>query len=254
MSLEPISLKLQGRGGWLRPGSVLVAVRAFWGMLRQLDITVSGRARGSMEWEISAMKKSGPAEIVFISHLRTPPKDYSYEIRKAAIDGVHTVSHSSERPHWFSDPALEKLKVLAELHSCMDEIAVIVDGKEERLEAAAAEKIGGISGQRYETLSSIVGVLESISVNRGMRLRVCSEITGQRVTCRVHSVNVLAEAKHYLGQRVMVFGQLTFNSLDEPILMRVSGIEACEPNRLLCGFYYSAVRLLCGSLRLIPGG
>ncbi len=252
MSLEPISLKLQGRGGWLRPGSVLVAVRAFWGVLRELDVTLSGEPKGSIEWEISAMKKSGPAEIVFIGHLRRPPKDYLQEIRKAAIDGVHAVSHSGERPYWFSDPALEQLKVLAQQYASMDDIAVIVDGKEERLEAAAAEQIGRISGQRYETLSSVVGILESISVNRGMRFRVCSEITGQRVTCRFHSGKILADAKEFLGQRVMVFGQLTFNSLDEPILMRVSGIEACQPKEALPNIAYMSGRIsrLTGDLKL----
>ena len=252
MSLEPISLKLQGRGGWLRPGSLLVAVRAFWGMLRELDVTLSGEPQGSVEWEISAVKKSGPAEIVFIGHLRTPPKDCLREIRKAALDGVHAVSHSGERPYWFSDPALEKLKVLAEQHASMDEITVIVDGKEERLEPAAGEHIGRIAGRRYETLSSVVGVLESISVNRGLRFRMSSEITGQRITCRFHSAKILADAKQHLGRRVMVFGQLTFNSLDEPILMRVSGIEPCEPKEALPNIAYMSGRIsrLTGDLKL----
>jgi len=252
VSLEPISLKLQGRGGWLRPGSLLVSVRAFWGVLRQLDATISGEPRGSVEWEISAMKRSGPAEIVFLGHLRKPPKDYLLEIRRAAIDGVHAVSHSGERPYWFSDVALEQLKVLAEQHRSMDEIAVIVDGQDERLEPGAAEQIEKIGGRRYETLSSVVGTLESISVSRGMRFRVRSEITGQRVTCRFHGPQILGDAKHYLGQRVMVFGQLTFNSLDQPILMRVSGIEACEPKEALPNIAYMSGRIskLTGDLKL----
>ena len=252
MSLEPISLKLQGRGGWLRPGSLLVSLRAFWGMLRELDVTLSGESRGSVEWEISAMKKSGPAEFVFIGHLRRPPKDYLQEIRRAAIDGVHAVSRSGERPYWFSDPALEHLKVLAEQHASLDDITVAVDGNEQRLEPGAAEHIAKIAGQKYETLSSVAGVLESISVNRGMRFRVCSEITGQRVTCRFHGAQILADAKQYLGQRVIVFGQLTFNSLDEPILMRVSGIEPCEPKESLPNIAYMSGRIskLTGDLKL----
>jgi len=252
MSLEPISLKLQGRGGWLRPGCLLVSVRAFWSVLRQLDATLSGEPGGSVEWEISAMKKSGPAEIVFIGHLRRPPKDYLHEIRRAALDGVHAVSHSAQRPYWFSDPALEQLKVLAEQHASMDEIAVIVDGREERLEPGAAEQIGKIAGSRYETLSSVVGTLESLSVNRGMRFRVRSEITGQRVTCRFHGAQLFGEAKQYLGQRVMVFGQLTFNSLDEPIWMRVSGLEPCEPKEALPNIAYMSGRIskLTGDLKL----
>jgi hypothetical protein len=234
VSLEPISLRLQGRAGWLRPGSLLVAVRAFWGLLHHLDLELSREPKGTVDWEISAMtKKSGPALIVFIGHLKTPPKDCLPEIRKALINGVHILSHSGERPDWFSDPALEKLKVLAEQNASMDEIAVIVGEKEERLEASMAERIARLTGHNYETLTSIVGTLESISVNRGTRLRVSSEITGQGVTCRIRSAKLFEQAKQCLGQRVMVFGRLTFNSMDQPVLMWASGMEACRPKESL---------------------
>lgn len=97
MSLEPISLRLQGRGGWLHPGSYLVAVRAFWGMLRNLDLELSKQPRGSVDWEISALKKSGPALVVFIGHLKTPPKDIMPEIKRAVVDGVRTISQGEAR-------------------------------------------------------------------------------------------------------------------------------------------------------------
>ena len=58
MSLDPVALKLQGRGGWLRLGTLLVAVRAFWGVLHHLDVTLSGEPRGSIEWEINAPGKN----------------------------------------------------------------------------------------------------------------------------------------------------------------------------------------------------
>jgi hypothetical protein len=243
VSLEPISLRLQGRGGWLRPGSLLVAVRAFWGVLRQLDITLSGQTSGSINWEISAMKKSGPAEIVFIGHLKTPPKDCLFEIRKAAIEGVHTISNSSERPYCFSDLALDKLRVLAEQRASMDEIAVIVNEKEALLEISAIERIERIAGRSYEALTSVVGTIDSISVNRGHRIRVCSEITGQKITCRIQSARIFELARECLGRRVMVSGQLTLNFLDEPVLMRVTGIEDCEPKEALPNIAFMSGRI-----------
>jgi hypothetical protein len=252
VSLDPVALKLQGRGGWLRPGTLLVAVRAFWGVLHHLDVTLSGETRGSVDWEINALKKSGPAVIVFIGHLKTPPKDYTNEIRKAVLDGVHTITHSGERPYWFSDEALEMLKVLAGQRASMDEIAVIVDEKEEKLEAGTVERISRIAGQRYETLTSVVGTLESISVSRGMRFRVASEATGKTITCRFSSPKILADAKECLGERVMVFGQLTFNSVDEPILMRVTGMEPCIPKEALPNIAYMSGRIsrLTGDMKL----
>ena len=49
LSLEPISLRLQGFQGWLRPGSYLVAVRAFWNLLQDLDLALSGEEKGSVD-------------------------------------------------------------------------------------------------------------------------------------------------------------------------------------------------------------
>jgi hypothetical protein len=243
VSLEPISLRLQGRAGWLRPGSYLVAVRAFWGVLHHLDLALSGEPKGSVEWEISAMKKSGPAVTVFIGHLRTPPKDIMPEIRKAILDGVNMLSHGSKRPYWFSDRALEKLKVLAEQHASMDEIAVSVDEREEHLEACATERIDLFTGHNYEALTSVVGSLDSISVKRGPRFLVFSEITGQPVSCRCHSAKIFAQARECLGQRVMVSGRLTLNSVEEPVMMRVSAIEACRPKESLPNISYMSGRI-----------
>ncbi len=192
MSLEPISLRLQGRHGWLRPGSYLVAVRAFWKLLQNLDITLSGEAKGSVDWEISACKRSGPAVVIFLGHLRKPPKDVVCEIRRTVFNGIRKLSTSDERPHGFTDTALQELRALAEQRGLMDEIAVIVDEKEELIQWSFIERIERMTHNDFEALSSVAGTLESVS-------------------------------------GVVVFGNLKSNYLGEPMHMRVSGIEPC-PN------------------------
>jgi hypothetical protein len=226
VSLEPISLRLQGRGGWLHPGSYLVAVRAFWGMLRNLDMELSQQPRGSVDWEISALKKSGPALVVFIGHLKTPPKDILPDIKRAVLDGVRTLSQGERRPRWYNDSALEKLKLLAEQHATMDEIAIVVDDKEEPLRTTVIERIERLTNSEYETQGSVVGCLESITVNGDVRLRVTSEANGRTVICRFARGEVLDEARHLLGQRVEVHGTMRRNYLDEPVLLEGTGYEA----------------------------
>jgi len=225
VSLEPISLRLQGRGGWLHPGSYLVAVRAFWGVLRNLDTELSRQPKGSVNWEISALKKSGPALVVFIGHLKTPPKDILPDIKRAVLDGVRTLSQSEARPRWYNDSALEKLKLLAEQHSTMDEIAIIVDEKEEPLRTTVIERIGRLTRNEYETTGSVVGCLESITVNGDVRFRILSESNGKAVTCRFARGEVLDEARHLLGHRVAVYGTVRHNYLDEPVLVEADSYE-----------------------------
>jgi len=225
VSLEPISLRLQGRGGWLQPGSYLVAVRAFWGMLRHLDVEMSRQPKGSVDCEISALKKSGPAVVVFIGHLKTPPKDILPEIKRAVLDGVRTHSRSDSRPRWYNDSALEKLKLLAEQHSTMDEIAIIVDEKEEPLRTTVIEKIDRLRRDEYETVGSVVGCLDSITMNGDVRWRVTNEATGRPVNCRFEHREILDKARDLLGSRVAVFGTIRRNYLSEPILVEAEEYE-----------------------------
>jgi hypothetical protein len=229
LSLEPISLRLQGRHGWLRPGSYLVAVRAFWNLLQSLDATLSSEEKGSVDWEISACKRSGPAVVIFLGHLRKPPKDVVGEIRRTLFNGVRKLSTSDERPHGFTDTALHELKALAEQRALMDEIAVIVDEKEELIQWSFIERIERMTHNDFEALSSVVGTLESISVGKNGRFSVRSEITGRPVMCRFKRDQFTGQAKEHLGRRVVVFGNLKSNYLGEPMHMRVSGIEPC-PN------------------------
>jgi len=229
LSLESISLRLQGRHGWLRPGSYLVAVRAFWKLLQNLDSALSGEAKGSVDWEISACKRSGPAVVIFLGHLRRPPKDVVCEIRRTLFNGIRKLSASDERPHGFTDIALQELRALAEQRALMDEIAVIVDEKEELIQWSFIERIERMTHNDFEALSSVVGTLESISVGKNGRFSVRSEITGRPVMCRFKRDQFTGPAKENLGKRVVVFGNLKSNYLGEPMHMRVSGIESC-PN------------------------
>ncbi|MGH9748039.1 MAG: hypothetical protein ACRD59_18240 [Candidatus Acidiferrales bacterium] len=233
MSLEPISLRLQGREGWMRPGSYLVAVRAFWNLLQNLDVALSREPQGSVDWEISACKRSGPAVVVFIGHLRRPPKDVVGETRRTLLNGIRKMSTSDERPHGFTDSALDQLRVLAEQRTSMDEIAIVVEEAEAFVEWSFIERVERMTHNDYEALSSVVGTLESISVSRNSRFSVRSEITGHPVMCRFKRNQFTEQAKEFLGKRVVVFGNLKSNYLGEPTLMRVTEMEACPEEEKL---------------------
>jgi hypothetical protein len=233
LSLEPILLRMQGREGWLRPGSYLVAVRAFWRLLQKLDVTLSQEPQGSVDWEISAFKRSGPAEVVYIGHLRKPPKDLAGEIRRTLLNGIRKLSSLDERPHGFTDAALAQLKALAEQRTSMDEISIVVDEAEAIVEWSFIERIERMTHNDYEAISSVVGTLESIAVSRNTRFSVRSEITGHPVMCRFKRDQFTEQAKEFLGKRVVVFGNLKSNYLGEPTLMRVAGIEACRNEEAL---------------------
>jgi hypothetical protein len=202
-------------------------------LLQNLDIALSGEAKGSVDWEISACKRSGPAVVIFLGHLRKPPKDVVCEIRRTLLNGIRKLSATDERPHGFTDSALQELKALAEQRALADEIAVIVDEKEELIQWSFIERIERMTHNDFEALSSVVGILESIAVGKTGRFSVRSEITGRPVMCRFKRDQFTGHAKENLGKRVVVFGNLKSNYLGEPMHMRVSGIEPCPDEQNL---------------------
>jgi hypothetical protein len=243
VSLEPISLKLQGRQGWLRPGNYVLAVRALWGVLKHLDVAISGKPKGSALWEISGLKKSGPATVVFIGHVRTPPMDFAPEIAKAALDGVRTLRQTETRPSLFSDAALEKMKVLAQQLATMDEISIAAREREEALDRCLIERIERIIGNGYESLTSVVGRLDSISVRGTTRFRVHCETTGGFMRCRTRHESVAEQARENLGKRVAVYGTLTCNSQDEPMILEAAGMESFAQLEPLPNISYMSGRI-----------
>jgi hypothetical protein len=233
MSLEPITLRLQGRGGWLQPGSFLIALRAFWSVLRALDASISSEPRGSVDWEISGFKRSGPAEIVFIGHLKRPPKDILPELKKALMEGVSALAKSQGRPAIFSNHALANMRILAQERIVLDEVAIAVNGREEAVQPSMAAHIDLLTNSNYEALGSIVGRIESISVEKEPRMRVRCESTGRMLTCKLSGEEILRKAKQQLGKRSAVSGKLRYNHDDEPVRMLARGIEEWpEPDTL----------------------
>jgi len=194
---------------------------------------LSGEEKGSVDWEIGACKRSGPAVVVFLGHLRKPPKDVVGEIRRTLLNGLRKLAVSDERPHGFNDTALGELKALAEQRALMDEIAIVIDETEELVQWSFAERIERMTHNDYEALSSVVGMLESVSVGKSSRFTVRSEVTGHPVTCRYKRDEFTEPAKDSLGRRVVVSGNLKCNYLGQPMVMRVSGIEPCPTEESL---------------------
>jgi hypothetical protein len=210
----------------LHPTSFIASIRNFWGILQNVDAAISADPRGSVAWEIVGLAKGSPAQVVFGAGSVLPNIDHSPEIIAAVISGIELLERTAERPPAYSDKTLENLKKLAEQRKRLSEIAVSSNGRSVEVRPIILDSIDRLTGNRFESLGSVVGSLDSITIHRGSEFRVWNEFGGKPVTCRFSGDEMLLEIKGHLGKRVLVYGNMRYNSLGEPYLIQVDGLDS----------------------------
>ena len=135
-----------------------------------------------------------------------------------------------ERVAVYSDAVIFKIKRLARLQGIrqkarISEIQVSSDHNVATLEPQVIEAIRAFTEVKYESIGSIVGNLDSITIHRGNEFRVWDETIGRPVTCRFPS-KMLQEVKEKLGNRVLVHGEVKANFRGEPTVIIVQGFES----------------------------
>jgi hypothetical protein len=219
----PIYLEITAQKNKLTPSVFIATVRSFWSVLQNVDAAVSNDPRGSVEWEIGSISKQSPAVLEFRGR-SIPLQDNTETIALTIIGGIDLLAER-KRPPRFSDRALEKTRLFAMQSKNTDQLRVYSDHREAVVRPQVAAAIDEFLGSRYESLGSVVGSLDSITVHRGSEFRVWSEATGKAVTCRF-SEAMLEEVKSKLGERVLAYGDVNYNQLGDPRFINVDGIES----------------------------
>ena len=222
-----INLRLEGRDDFLNPSTYINALRHFWGMLRDLDVAISKGRAGCIEWEIESLSKNSLALITFRG-CSLAASDSMVEVERSCIFGLKKLSEGQRLPD-YSDAAVKKALKLASLHTHrkpdgLNLIQVFTDTNEVEVGPDTVDGIQSLIKVRYESMGSIVGNLDSISVHRGNEFRVWEELEGYPVTCRFPDT-LLERTKDALGRRVLVHGDLKSNFRGQRISVIVHGFE-----------------------------
>ena len=222
-----INLRLEGPYEGLYPGSLINALRHFWRLLQDLDATISKDPRGTTNWDIQHLSKSSPAVIAFVGQSHLTTIDHTHEIENDCIQGLKLLSASGERLPSYSDAAISKALRLAKLcqrraHQRLDLIEVSASGERVAIGPDTVANIESLTATKYESLGSIVGNLDAITVRNGTEFRVWEEVSGQPVTCRF-TEEMLEQVEDSLGLRVLVYGDVRANYKGQIIGIYVHG-------------------------------
>jgi len=100
----------------------------------------------------------------------------------------------------------------------------MLNGDEAHFNVATLHNIETIQGPTFESLGSVTGTLEAISVHKGHEFRVWSEMTGKPVTCRFQRA-IIESVKESLESKVVVTGMVKSNALGHPVSVSVNEME-----------------------------
>jgi hypothetical protein len=142
-------------------------------------------------------------------------------VENIVVSGLHQVEEGSAKPPFFSESALRYARILATL-AADDGIELSLPSREPiQLTRKAAGNVTDLLAPRKHYFGSVTGNLDVVSVHRGKRITVYSD-SGDVARCHLPD-ELLPDAVEYLGQRVVVTGEVAANRLGQIVSVKADG-------------------------------
>lgn len=227
---ELICFQVDGYQETLSPKTFITALRYFTGILRELDSAITNDPKGTVFWSIELLSKQSPATVGFRGYSSLIETNPIPKIQHDCIKGINLLTTEGERLPTYSNAVMTDILHLTNLQRTrrkdrLSLIKVYKNGHEAIIDSTTRENTQLLMEGAYESESSIVGNLDSITIHSGNEFRVWEEITGYAVTCRFPK-HLLQSVKDALGNRVLVYGDVKRNHRGQPILINVHGFES----------------------------
>ncbi len=212
-------------------------LQLFLGILQDFDSVLSESPGGSMQWELSVLRKSSPPIVgvtPFPRRLNAP--DLGIAIQEQVLGNIRSLTVSTERSPRMPDAALFKMKRLASGVKRLGPSVIYIDEgvrkREEQITEATLRHVKELTDPKYTAFGSIVGKLESLSVHKGHEFRVWDKNTNRPVVCKF-TPDLMERVKELLPASVVVSGNIHSNSAGIPIRMDLEELALEDGDRVL---------------------
>ncbi len=224
--MSRLRLRLDGEPGTISFDTFVGTLRDSLKVLRDLDSTISQKPKGSLSWKVEAIHTDS-----LVTDLQAigPVAD---QVVDAYVDGVRRLESEFSVPPHFSEDGMKALKQLARRLGGDGAIGFRVIEldvhKEGRVTETTEANIKKALATRYESVGSVTGTLEMISVHGQPRMNVYDALTGRAVRCNIpkdeKQASLLDEVKAQLGRRVIASGRVSRNIAGDPIRVTLRGV------------------------------
>lgn len=204
-------------------------------ILRSLDKELAGEE--TLEWVITKMSASSAEVEVAPTTTDPDAKNISSKVIETYVDGLSFIDGNAERPDFFTDSMLKKVKnVSNRIDGRIEGITLegSADGTVEsaRVTQRVAANVDEVVGGRYTALGSVEGRLEVISIHRGIHANIYDRLTGKKIQC-ICDLDLLEELTDHIGNRLLVEGEVRYNKYGEPTSIDAKGYRVIRPREEL---------------------
>ena len=186
-------------------------VIAFYDLVDEVSTAVTGKKK-SVDWIVSVRQGS-----IILQSMAEPKKIEGKEAEKIVTSlgsGLESLEESEERPEYFSERALDQVRVLSSVSDPKDNefssVKITTNGTPRDVTLHSAANIDSIQGYKTKGLGSVEGKLKAISDYGDLKIVVKDAITDRAVHCVLDDER-LNEALSAFGKRVYVFGLINYD-------------------------------------------
>ena len=230
MSAESLTIRMTGDAGTIPAESLASALSRMVGLLRAIEGQMPRRCRIDKGWQIVDVSHGSPFAVE-IKGMSSQSEEASAAVIGACLDGLVLLDNGANGlPSYYDRNALEAARdFVSVLGDGVSDLALLAPGRptlrpSQRIAATASQLLP----REHEELGTIQGQVETLRMHTGHLFTIWDVVTGAAVQCTTDP-DGLAVAHRAWGQRVRVFGRITYSVDNEPQSMIVEQIRILPP-------------------------
>lgn len=219
-SIERPALTLDLEGPKITSDRFRRAVDSFFAVVDEVTRQMTGRA-GQVKWVVSV--KGGSIHLSAAPEATRPEIAVRVpQIARAVKSGINLVSRRAERPKYFSDEALRRVRELASVPGArqVETAQVTLANSSAKLTHKTVLHIDALLGSAIKDYGTLEGRLLVLSAQGGFIIHVVDPLTERGVRCSLSDV-LFEDAIKAFRKKVAVTGTVHYRKDGEPNLIDV---------------------------------
>lgn len=230
-------LRLELETAALTLGHLMRVEQIVAALIREVGGAVVGGDADSVRWYVESVT-SGSIRFELRPEPATDAVSYSRmpDVVHAVAGGLALLEREAERPPFFSDQALERAAELADqVGRGLPAIRVGNAAAPVELTAQLKANVTKVLGSRrfVESIGTVEGRLETVSVHERSYFNVYDDLTGERIECHFSSDLTPPEVGRWVGRRVAITGTIRYRTTGEIVSVQADELYVFpEPESL----------------------
>ena len=223
--MSRLRLRLDGEPGAISFETFVYTLRDSLTALRDLDSAISKNPKGSLSWFVQNLQTDSLVTDVLA---RGTVAD---TVTGAFVDGVRDLESEASTPPYFSEECLRAVRRIAARignDGATGFRAIELDRKiEGRVTELTDAHIKSALATPYQSVGSVTGTIEMISVHGAPRMNVYDSLNNRAVRCNIpldQKDELLAQVTALLGRRVIAAGRVSRNLAGDAVKVQLRSL------------------------------